>query len=268
MFLLPREPERGDPRKGARSGCTGHGQGLGPGYERRWEATSQDTWYTDDGLWRTLAQLGHGAVVHCRRCDYIGMHPDGRGDCSAHTVAKGEDLRGVWYWGCKTMCWLDKSLPRITGSGDPALTQLDVDKYVDQLVLPIDIAASKYIAVDALTGTRKTHWFKDHLAHEDRGPGAKVPWMIVVFRVSLVEFYLNFLGGPGFVDYRKISLPLVTSESCPRLAVCIPSVYKLGRCLDEGMQLGGSFAGAWRLCLDEVGQTRGMMCSSDHSDKP
>lgn len=123
-FLLPKAAKATDHKKGDRSaGPTGYRWGLKAGKRTHWETTSDvDTWYTDEGLWRTLHQLWHGIIVHCRRCDYINHMPDGSGDCSAYTVVKDEESLGVWCWGSQTIYWFDKTLARIMGTGSPEAT--------------------------------------------------------------------------------------------------------------------------------------------------
>lgn len=88
--------------------------------------------------------------------------------------------------------------------------------------------------------------------------------MVIVFRVSLVEYYLGYMDGLGFADYRdkSISLSAATPASLPRLVICLPSICKLQALLYEQRGSGDS----WSVCLDEVGQTRAMTCSTDLLD--
>jgi len=73
------------------------------GRNKRWEVTTHGTWCTQEGVWRTISQLGDGIIVHCRKCDYIAGVPDMR-ECCAHTFVKNDGTsQGIWCWGCRTM---------------------------------------------------------------------------------------------------------------------------------------------------------------------
>lgn len=72
--------------------CVKRVWGQADGYRLEFESATHDTWCTQEGVWRTIGQLGHGVMVHCRKGDYINGHPDMM-ECCAHTVVKHDAVR-------------------------------------------------------------------------------------------------------------------------------------------------------------------------------
>ena len=261
--FLCRPPQAGDPDKGFRSGPTGNRRGLQTGARARWEATTQDIWYLQDGRPGALRRLGPGQMVHCRACDYdANGRPDMRGDCSAHTSVNGESL-GVWCWGCQTQYWLDRGLPRIVGTTDPPLTPLAPGQYPGNLDPPVPLFANKFTAIDVPTGAGKTQMFKAQLNHLDFMNGGidsptRAAVCVVVFRRSLSTYYEGQLcKNHEFGVYTDIDIETCTPETHGRIISCVPSMAKLPHALPDGR--GISVNGRQHmLVLEEVGQTRSM----------
>ncbi|CAM9528075.1 unnamed protein product, partial [Laminaria digitata] len=66
----------------------------------------------------------------------------------------------------------------------------------------VSLTAAKFVAVDAPTGAGKTHHCKEQLTHKTvMDHGIKAPWVVIVFRVSLVEYYYAQLKDQGLVQY-------------------------------------------------------------------
>lgn len=162
QFLLLHMTQPGDPEKPPRCGPTEHRHvedTIAPGTSQ-WESTTHDYWYTEICLWRTIEHMGHGLQVHCTRCDFETGCPDGRGDCSAHSVEF--DVRRVVPWLQHDVLGRPASAP-MEGTTEQAVTHLPMDKDLSDLSPRINLTEMKCMAVDAPTGAGEAHAFRGKL---------------------------------------------------------------------------------------------------------
>lgn len=102
-----------------------------------------------------------------------------------------------------------------------------MDEYLSGIRQVVSLTAAKFVAVDSPTGAGKTHHCKEQLAHKTvMDHGIKAPWVVIIFRVSLVAYYYAQLKDQGFVHYEDSDLSMVTPVNTPRLIFCPPSVAK------------------------------------------
>lgn len=160
---------------------------------------------------RHIRDIGHREVVYCISCDVKHGRPVG--DASAVTTVKSDGSMSIGYYcfacnyGSGQMWWMStdqamiKPLDGITSFrpvGNPARAK----EFLADVVKPADVFKRPLCAISAQTGAGKTFFFTLLIKYLDSLPPSagvfkvrgKAPWLIIVFRISLADYYFGKLG--------------------------------------------------------------------------